>query len=152
MNIYLAADHGGFKLKEHLENILSSENHEIVDLGPATTDPIDDYPDFAFSVAQAVANEKDSLGLLLCRSGQGVCVVANKIAGVRAAVAWNEEVARAGRRDDHINVLCLPSDYVSQKEAEKIVQAWLNAKPGQDERYMRRLEKIKAIEEHSKNY
>src|SRR3989344_846447 len=146
MNIYLAADHGGFKLKEHLENILSSENHEIVDLGPATTDPIDDYPDFAFPVAQAVANEKDSLGLLLCRSGQGVCVVANKIKGVRAATAWNKEVAQAARRDDHVNVLCLPSDYISPKVAEQIVDTWLHTDPGQDLRFLRRVKEIKAIE------
>jgi len=150
MTIYIASDHGGFKLKQYLSEYLTKEKYRVIDFGPEAFDPTDDYPDYALPVAQAVANDDESLGLLLCRSGQGVCVVANNIPGVRAAIAWNREVARAGRRDDHINVLCLPSDYITEEQVTDIVNAWLHTLPGKEERYIRRLKKIRAIEEHQK--
>lgn len=148
MTIYLGSDHGGFKMKEALKKTLSG--FEVEDMGADALEPADDYADYAFKVATAVSQDKNSLGILLCRSGQGVCIVANKVNGVRAGLAWSEDSARAGRKDDHVNVLCLPSDYISQSEADQIVKAFLNEEPGQAERYIRRIKKISAIEDHQK--
>lgn len=148
MTIYLGSDHGGFKMKEELKKMLSG--FEVEDMGAYAMEPADDYTEYAFKVATAVSQDKKSLGILLCRSGQGVCIVANKINGVRAGLAWSAETARAGRKDDHINVLCLPSDYINQGEAEQIVRAFLDEEPGQAERYVRRIKKISAIEDHQK--
>ena len=136
-------------MKEALKPYLERKGFEVEDMGPSRFDPADDYPAFSFPLAQAVAEDHDSVGILLCRSGQGVCVVANKVRGVRASIAWNEAVARWGRKDDHINILCLPSDYISEDEAKKIVDGFLDEKPGTDPRYLRRLSEIKAIEENN---
>ncbi len=152
MTIYIASDHGGFKMKETVRDYLAAQGLAVVDLGPQALNPADDYPHYAFAVAQAVASDEDALGILLCRSGQGVSIVANKVDGVRAALAWHEEGAEAGRRDDHANVLSLPSDYISEDQAKKIVDKWLATEPGKAERYLRRIREIRAIEENNKNY
>lgn len=149
--IYIAADHGGYQMKEKLKKYLESKNFEVVDMGPFHYDPGDDYPAFAFEVAKAVAGDEKSVGVLLCRSGQGVCIVANKVAGIRACLAWNEEVAIESKNDNHANVLCLPSDYIDNKEAEKIADAWLDADPSSEERHKRRVQEISAIEQHLSN-
>ncbi len=153
--IYIGADHGGYKLKEQLKKFLSKQGAgkdngqklEFKDLGASKYKDGDDYPDYAARVAKQVsANPLANLGILICRSGQGVCIVANKFKGVRAALVWNELEAKMSRNDDMSNILCLPSDYINSKMAEKIVKAWLETPFSTEQRHMRRVKKISALE------
>lgn len=145
--IYLGADHGGFELKNHLKKYLKSKKYEFEDLGANKFNSNDDYPDYAALVAKKVSrNPVNDLGILLCRSGQGVCIVANKFKRVRAAVVWNVEEAKMSRVDDMANVLCLPSDYISPSMAEAIVYMWLKTPYSTGTRHMRRIKKISDLE------
>ncbi len=145
--IYIGSDHGGFKLKQHLKKYLKSKKFEFVDVGPEKLVPDDDYPDYAAMAAKKVShNPVNDVAILLCRSGQGVCIVANKFKHVRAALVWNVEEAKMSRLDDMANVLCLPSDYVSEGMAEAIVYRWLKTPYSDDPRHMRRIKKISALE------
>lgn len=147
--VYLASDHGGFVLKQALKPWLERQGFAITDVGPYLLDPDDDYPLYAAEVARRVSANPTSLGVLLCRSGQGVTIVANKFAGVRAALVWNDKTAEASRADDAANVLCLPADELSEGEARSILQLWLATMPKTDERYHRRVREIKRIEEET---
>ncbi len=154
MKLFIGSDHGGFPLKEELiawltETGLAASEYgidEVLDLGPSQLNPDDDYPLIAVRVAQAVQAEPDSVGILLCRSGQGVSIVANKVSGIRAALAWNPEVAAASRADDAANILCLPADYLSTEAAIEICDQWFLTELRSGERYRRRLEEITKIE------
>ncbi len=150
--IYIASDHGGFKLKSYIKTLLDKQGLAYVDLGAKVLDPQDDYVDYAKKLAAKMTAVKDQgsrikdVGILLCRSGQGVCMAANKFKGIRAAVAWNIKSAKAARNDDHANILCLPSDYVSAKEAWAIVEAFLKTPWGSEARHLRRVKKLKSLE------
>ncbi len=145
--IYIGADHGGYKLKEQLKKFLTKKKLEFVDVGAKKLKVGDDYPDYAKIVGKKVSqNPLRNLGLLICRSGQGVCIVANKFNHVRAALVWNEKEAEMSRKDDMSNVLCLPSDYISQKDAEKIVKVWLDTPYSTEARHVRRVKKISDLE------
>lgn len=145
--IYIASDHGGFELKEYLKKVLGKQKIKVTDLGPKKLTPDDDYPDYAKLVAVRVSkNPKKDLGILLCRSGQGVCIVANKFKNVRAALVWNVIEARMSRNDDMSNILCLPSDYISPRTAEHIVEKWLDTPYSTEQRHLRRIKKISALE------
>lgn len=145
--IYIASDHGGFKLKQQLLKFLKKHNFEYKDLGPAKFKDNDDYPDYAAKVAKQVSkNPVSNLGILLCRSGQGVCIVANKFAGVRAGLVWNTQQAVLSRNDDMTNVLCLPSDFIIPTQAMAIVQTWLDTPYSTETRHMRRVQKISRLE------
>lgn len=145
--LYLGSDHGGYKLKEDLKKYLKTRKISFIDLGPKKLNPNDDYPEYAAKVAKAVQKDlKKNLGVLVCRSGQGVSIVANKFKGIRAGIAWNEHAARHGRRDDNINILCLPSDFISAEMAEDIVKVWLNTDFIFEEKYVRRLKEISKLE------
>lgn len=145
--IYIGADHGGYKMKEQLKKFLSKKKLDFTDVGARKFVKDDDYPDYAKLIAKKVSqNPMQNLGILICRSGQGVCIVANKFKHVRAALVWNVEESKMSRLDDMTNVLCLPSDYISQKDAEKIVQVWLNTPYSTESRHVRRIKKISAIE------
>lgn len=145
--IYLGADHGGYKLKEQLKKFLTKKKLEFVDVGAKKLKAGDDYPDYAKIVGKKVSqNPMANSGLLICRSGQGVCIVANKFAHVRAALVWNEKEAKMSRTDDMTNVLCLPSDYISEKEAQGILNVWLNTPYSTEARHVRRVKKISALE------
>lgn len=146
MIVYMGADHGGFKLKEEIKNWLLDWHIEYKDLGAFEYNPEDDYPDFAWPVAVRVGSEQSAVGILVCRSGQGECMVANKAKGARAALAWNEQSAIAARNDDDANILCLPADYVSLNNAKKIVHAFLTTPFGKAERFARRVDKVKKID------
>ena len=135
-------------MKEMLKEYLKTGGFEVEDLGPEGYDPADDYPDFSYNLAQAVSQDQSSLGILLCRSGQGVSIVANKVKGIRTTLAWDKVVAVEGRRDNHANVLCLASDFVDDNEARDITDAWLTTEPTKEERHVRRVKKIDAIESH----
>lgn len=145
--IYIGADHGGYKLKEQLKKFLAKKKLEFVDVGAKKLKAGDDYPDYAKIVGKKVSqNPMQNLGLLICRSGQGVCIVANKFQHVRAALVWNTKEAEMSRKDDMANVLCLPSDYISQKEAEAIVKVWFETPYSTDARHLRRVKKISSLE------
>ncbi len=146
MKIYIGADHGGFKLKEEIKHWLKEWGHSFEDFGADKFDPQDDYPDFAWPVAVKVGREQGSFGILICRSGQGECIVANKAKGARAALAWNIQTAQAARNDDDANILCLAADYTTIDLAKMIVQTFLVTPFGKDERYKRRVDKVKKID------
>ena len=124
MKIALGSDHAGFDQKEMLRTWLSGQGHEIQDFGTHSADSMD-YPDVAHPVATAVENGEAALGILLCGSANGVCITANKHAGVRAAIAWLPELAELARQHNNANVLCVPARYVSGEQTREIVSAFL---------------------------
>lgn len=146
MKVYLGADHGGYKLKEEIKNWLYEWQIKFEDLGAYEFKSDDDYPDFAWPVGVKVGSEPGSFGILACRSGQGESIVANKAKGARAALAWNEKTAHAARNDDDANILCLPADYVSVDTAKKIVQTFLKTPFADEERFQRRVNKVRKID------
>jgi len=146
MKIYLGADHGGFKLKEEIKKWLAANNFEYEDLGAHSVVADDDYPDYAYPVAKKVAASSESFGILACRSGQGECIVANKVTGVRGALAWNTRTAFSARNDDNANILCLPADYLTSETALAMVKTFLQTKFSPEERFTRRLNKVNQID------
>lgn len=138
--IALGADHAGFLYKEIVKLRLKSMGISVVDFGTNSEDSTD-YPDFAHPVANAVEKGEASLGILVCGSGNGVCMTANKHEGIRAALCWNEELAILARTHNNANVLCLPSKHISEADAVKILDAFLNA-TFEGGRHARRVNKI----------
>lgn len=126
MNIAIASDHAGFKLKNDLLVHLIELGFEIQDFGPDSADSVD-YPDYAHPVANSVVSGENTLGILICGSGNGVCITANKHKGIRAALAWEEELATLARQHNNANVICIPARFVSKAKAFKIADAFLNA-------------------------
>jgi len=146
--IYIGSDHRGYKLKEILKNYLRELNYAWEDLGAKELNLNDDYPDFALAVAKKVAeNPEEDRGILICGSGVGVDIVANKIKGVRSALCFNVEQAQASRNDDNANILSLPADYISEDLVKEIVKIWLETPFSGLEHHIRRIGKIKKIEE-----
>ncbi len=143
--VYIAADHGGFEAKRHLAERLA-DDFQVEDLGPETLNPADDFTPYAEKVARVVAAEPDSMGILLCRSGEGMVMAANKVDGIRAALAWNKEVARETRADNDSNVLSLPADLVDAEEMEAIVRNWLTTPFSGEARHTRRIQEITELE------
>jgi RpiB/LacA/LacB family sugar-phosphate isomerase len=145
--IYLASDHGGFELKNHIKQSFDTVGIAYEDVGAHELDPNDDYPDYAKLAASKISqNPTDNKAILICRSGVGEVIVANKFNNVRASLSWNEEHAKKSREDDDTNVLTLPADYISKEEALNIVGTWLNTDFSNEERHTRRINKIKEIE------
>src|SRR5208337_4851880 len=147
MRIGIAADHGGFGLKEELVSKLRTAGHEVVDFGAYSLVPTDDYPDFVIPLAQAVAAGELERGLAVCGSGVGASVCANKVRGVRAALVEDHFSARQGVEDDHMNILCMGGRTVGPEVAWDLVQAYLAAAYSQAERHLRRLGKVAALED-----
>lgn len=147
MVIYLGADHRGFELKEHLKSVLSRRGYPVADLGPAAYDERDDYTDIAAAVAKKVGeNRETSKGILVCGSGVGVAVVANKFPNVRAALVANPDQAFDSRNDDDANVLALGANYTDAATAEKIAVTWLATPFSKEPRFARRLQELSRIE------
>ncbi len=147
MTIYIGADHGGFNLKERLKEILASEDYAVVDIGAAQLVVGDDFPDFASAVAERVAKgDPEDRGIVICRSGFGVDIVANKFAGIRSALAMSPDHIYQGRHDDDVNVLALAADFITPDVAEKIVKVFLSTPAASDPRYLRRKEEIRDID------
>ena len=126
MRIALGADHRGFALKEELKVWLGARGHSVTDCGPASADRVD-YPDYAFRVAAAVARHRAERGILICSTGIGMSIAANRFPRVRAALCSSERLARLSREHNDANVLCLGADFVSGAEARRIVGVWLKA-------------------------
>jgi len=146
MKIFIGADHRGFALKEKIARWLFEWGYEFTDLGADSLDPKDDYTVYAEKVASLVADNKGSFGILLCGSGVGVEVVANKIDGVRAAIGKSHEQVKAGRNDDDMNVLVIAADYTKDGEAKEMVEAFIRTKFAGKVRYKKRLEDIRKLE------
>lgn len=146
--LYLGADHRGFKLKEQIKKYLDEKKISYEDMGAFEYNKDDDYPDFAHAVAKKVAeNLIDNKGIVICGSGIGASITANKIKGARAALVWSKQAAKAAIEDDGPNIVSLPADFITFNLAKEIIGVWL----GQDnktleERHKRRLKKIEAIE------
>ena len=145
LRVAMAADHGGFTLKEELIARLR-DTHDILDLGAYTLDPNDDYPDFAEPVAQAVARGQAHRGILMCESGVGACIAANKVPGVRACLCHDTYSAHQGVEHDDMNVLCLGARVIGIELAAELIEAFLKARFSKEKRYRRRLKKVLAIE------
>ncbi|MCX6744893.1 MAG: ribose 5-phosphate isomerase B [Candidatus Parcubacteria bacterium] len=144
--LYLGADHAGFKLKEQIKKFLLSQKIKFQDLGNLKLDKNDDYPDFGFKIARAVAKDKSSKGILICGTSFGVCIVANKVKGIRAVSVSNIKAAKISRSHNDANVLCLSGWDLKLPMAQKVIRIWLNTKFSNQPRHKRRLAKIKKIE------
>lgn len=146
MIIYLGADHRGFKLKEKIKAWLHMDGYNVEDLGNTKLDTSDDYPDFASKVAKKISENPDEhKGIVFCGSGVGVDIVANRFSGVRCAVAINRAQVEAASRDDHVNVLAIASDFLPEAVVQEVILAWLMNQHKEQERHMRRIEKIEKI-------
>ena len=146
MRVAVATDHGGFALKEQLVAKLRAAGHEVVDFGAKSLDEADDYPDFVIPLARAVAAGGAERGLLVCGSGVGASICANKVAGVRAALVGEHFSAHQGVEDDDMNVLCLGGRTIGPSAAWELVEAFLAARFSGAERHRRRLAKVAALE------
>jgi ribose 5-phosphate isomerase B len=147
MKLGIAADHGGFELKQRLAEELHQVGHVIRDFGAAEMQPGDDYPDYVVPLAQAVAGGQVERGIAICGSGVGASVAANKVPGVRAGLVHDVYSAHQGVEDDDMNVLCLGGRVVGYEVARDLVQVFLEADFQGQERFRRRLAKIAALEE-----
>ncbi len=148
MVIYIGSDHGGFKIKESLKKWLAEKAYEVVDMGPAQYVEGDDYPGYAAAVARKVAEATpgEARGILICRSGAGVDIVANKFRGVRSFLAISTDHAYQVRHDDDVNVLSIAADFTDEATIPKLVQVFLSTPFAKEEKYTRRLNKISEIE------
>ena len=146
MKLVIGSDHAGFALKVAMGDLLRSLGHEVLDVGAFNENP-SDYPDFAEAVGRAVLDGKAERGVLICGSGVGASVAANKLMGIRAGMCHDTYSAHQGVEHDNINVLVLGSRVIGVKLAEDLVKAFLGAKFTQEERHVRRLGKIKALED-----
>ncbi|QRQ99652.1 RpiB/LacA/LacB family sugar-phosphate isomerase [Dyadobacter sandarakinus] len=148
MKIGIAADHGGFELKENLKTFLTSQGYEVQDFGAFELNSQDDYPDFVVPLSKAIAGGEVDRGLAVCGSGVGASVVANKVHGVRAALINDHFSAHQGVEDDDLNLLCLGGRVTGSMAAQELVTAFLKAEFTGAERHMRRLGKVKALEQN----
>lgn len=143
--VYIGADHRGYYLKEKIKKWLGDEEYQVSDLGNEKYDPEDDYPEIAIKLAERVVAE-GTKGILLCGSGIGVGVAANKVAGARGGICLTEKQVRLGRSDDDMNILCLSADLVNEEDNKKLVKIFLETPFGSEERFVRRINKIKTYE------
>lgn len=146
VRVHIASDHAGFDLKNHLVATLTEDGHEVVDHGPRELDPLDDYPPFCLRAALAVAGDPDSLGVVLGGSGNGEQIAANKVKGVRAALAWSQETARLGRLHNDARVVAVGARMHPEHEATAFVRAFLAEPFAGDERHQRRIDQVSAWE------
>lgn len=143
--IYLGADHAGFSLKEGIKKYLAELDYQYEDLGNTEQDNQDDYPDFALEVAQKVV-ATEQMGILICGTGIGMSMAANKVKGIRAALCCNEFMAQQSRQHNNANILCLGGRVHQLDQAKKIVKTWLETEFSKEERHIKRINKIKEAE------
>lgn len=148
MRIYLGADHNGFDFKQQLGDLLRRSGYDVVDDGDTKLRPDDDYPQFAGRVVASLLadTDPDSRGVLICGSGQGMCMAANRFKGIRASLCWDVEEARAARNDEDSNVLCLSSRYLTLGQAESIMLAWLHTPFAGAARFKRRIKELDELQ------
>lgn len=145
MKVALGSDHAGFGLKEKIKSYLARSGVDVEDVGPRSSASVD-YPDYAAMVADEVIAGRADRGILLCGTGMGVCIAANKIHGIRAAAAWSPEIARLSRLHNDANVLCLSGRFMNETSAQEIIRVWLET-PFEGGRHQRRVDKITALEQ-----
>ena len=145
MRIILGADHGGFELKEEIKKWLMGQKHDVKDVGAAGLDPEDDFVDYAVLVAEEVAENGKTRGILFCRNGYGMMIAANRFSGVRCGEAFDVEAVARGRTDDDINCLSVPADYIKNDNVRKMIEAFLTTKFSGEEKYVRRLMKLESL-------
>jgi ribose 5-phosphate isomerase B len=146
MRVYLGSDHAGYELKNHLVEWLRAQGHEPVDCGPHVLDPEDDYPPFCLRAAERTAADCASLGIVIGGSGNGEAIAANKVRGVRAALAWSEETARLGREHNNANVVSVGARMHTREEATRFVEVFLATPFSEGERHIRRIDMLSAYE------
>ncbi|WP_406072300.1 ribose-5-phosphate isomerase [Micromonospora sp. NBC_01638] len=146
MRVYLGSDHAGFELKVHLANHLAMQGYEVVDVGPRSYDPDDDYPTFCLHTGDLVVADGTGLGVVIGGSGNGEQIAANKVAGVRAALAWNVETAQLARQHNDANVVAVGARQHTLDEATAIVEAFLNTPFSGNERHARRITQVAEYE------
>lgn len=144
MKIFIGSDHNGFEYKNQLKRALELAGHEVVDEGGVSLDPNDDFPQFAGKVVHSLlgADDPEAKGILICGSGQGMAMAANRFKGIRASLCWNLNEARSARNDDDSNILCLSSKYLSLDETGSIMAAFLATPFAAAPRYNRRIEQL----------
>jgi ribose 5-phosphate isomerase B len=156
--IYLGADHGGYELKEKIKHFLKQSDYQFKDLGNLIYEKEDDYPDYAFAVAQMVSKEDNVTkpwkqrpkGILMCRSAGGVIIAANKVNGVRAVAVFDTTSAKHSREHNDANIIALSGDWIDETKAKEIVKVWLDTEYSREERHTRRLNKIRDYENRRK--
>ena len=146
MRVHLGSDHAAFELKTHLVAWLESERYDVVDHGPVEFDPVDDYPPYVLRAAQAVVNDRGSLGIVLGGSGNGEQIAANKVRGVRAALAWTEDTAALAREHNDANVISVGARMHTADEATRLVELFLTTAFSGEERHARRIAMIESFE------
>ena len=148
MTIYIDADHNGYALKHELIDHLRRSGTDVVDVGTDRLDPHDDFPVAASRVVHAMraSHDKDVRGILICGSGQGVCMAANRFKGIRASLVWDNYEAKAARNDDDSNVLCMPARVLSVQKAKSILHVWLDTPFAGAPRFKRRIEELDELE------
>jgi ribose 5-phosphate isomerase B len=147
MKIYIGADHNGFAMKAELIDYLRRIGYDVVDEGAAALQPYDDFPQFAGHVVKALltSSDKDARGILICGSGQGMCMAANRFKGIRASLVWDIQEARAVRNDDDSNILCLPARILKTERANMIVNTWLTTPFADATRFKRRIKEMDGL-------
>ncbi len=146
MKVILGADHRGFKLKEKIKEFLTREQIPFEDIGNHQLEPDDDFPVFAARVARTVASQTDTLGIVLCGSGVGVDIVANKISGIRSGFALSPTQVASARKDDNINVLAIAADQIKSEELPDFIHAFLHTRYELNDKHERRLQEIEHLE------
>ena len=145
MTIFIGTDHGGFELKNKLIEYIQNKNIKVVDMGNYQYDPVDDYPDYGKKVAEAVLQKpEESLGIVICKSGVGVCIATNRYKGIRSALGFDADQVKHALENDHINVLSLAAEFVDFDAATKLIDAFLSSSPKTEEKYIRRIQKLDA--------
>ena len=148
MKIFIDSDHNGYALKHYLVDYLRRSGYEVYDVGPDTRDPNDDYPIVASRVVSALRTDHNpqNKGILICGSGQGVCIAANRFKGIRASLCWSNREAIAARNDDDCNVLCLPAHMLSEDKARSVVHTWLSTPFAGAPRFKRRIDQLDELD------
>jgi len=142
MTIYLGSDHGGFWLKENVKSWLTEWSYTFKDLGAHSLEPEDDFPKYAFAVAESVAAEKDSLGILFCRSGGGMAIAANRVPGIRAVEVYDVRSAQHAKTKNDANIITLGGDWLSEEQTKVIIKTWLVTNFNNQEKYNRRIAQL----------
>jgi ribose 5-phosphate isomerase B len=146
MKIYLGSDHGGYQLKEQVKQWLDEWDYDFEDFGPLDLDPEDDYPDYAIPLAEKVAGEPDAIGILLCRSGGGMIIAANKVPGIRAVAVETDRAAVHAKEHNNANIISLSADWLDAQAAKSVLKTFLETPFTNAQRHQRRLAKISQYE------
>lgn len=150
MRVHIGSDHAGFELKNHLVGVLTGDGHEVVDHGPDHLDPEDDYPTYCIPAAQGAVGDEGSLGIVIGGSGNGEQIAANKVAGVRAILAYSEDTATLGRLHNNANVISIGARMHSIDEATALVRLFLATEFSDEPRHRRRIDELLAFEQNGR--